>query len=340
MSRINIPLLIVSLLISITLWLVVLAKDIPQPEAISLKVIPQNLLTDKWYVKSVPSSVALKFIAPADDMQNIRDSRRELIVDFSHATAGAHRYPASLGDANFTQFLDAKNPSVLANLEPKVAISMTVKVREVGTFNEADLKPVVSKVTPEKVTVIGPPSILSSISGCAADLHLDDIDTTSGSSISSLVNIVNDQGKAVSYPSDAVSIEPNSVSINYAVTAANQEKSAIVNANFIGNLAPGFRERTYSISPSTVRLNGDPSALVDNTAVETDPVDINGLTRSRAFRVRVRVPAKLKASPSTVLVRVAVEPIPGYSPGPTEPPNGTSANPSSPSGDTAGRGGA
>ena len=84
------------------------------------------------------------------------------------------------------------------------------------------------------------------------------------------------------------------------VTAAPSDRSALVSPTIVGQPAAGYLPMPYDIVPSTVTLTGDPAILVGTTVLHTEPIDVNGLTRDRSFKVRLLVPIKLHASPQTV----------------------------------------
>jgi YbbR domain-containing protein len=99
-----------------------------------------------------------------------------------------------------------------------------------------------------------------------------------------------------------------------------EEKTASILARFKGRVAPGFEQAGYRLERETVTLTGPSYALATISSVETQPIDIEGLSGNREFVAPLRLPPGVTATrPSKVKVRVLVRrvPIPTT---PTTPP--------------------
>jgi hypothetical protein len=78
-----------------------------------------------------------------------------------------------------------------------------------------------------------------------------------------------------------------------------------------GTPEAGYRVTAQSVSPLMLRIVGPEARVTAVREVETDPVDLSGLSASREFRVNAFInDARLRfENSSAVVVKVAVEPV-------------------------------
>ena len=80
---------------------------------------------------------------------------------------------------------------------------------------------------------------------------------------------------------------------------------------FKGRVAPGFEQTSYQIDRETATLVGPSFALATVSSIETQLIDIQGLSGPKDFEVPLRLPPGVtSARPAKVKVRVLVRRVP------------------------------
>jgi YbbR domain-containing protein len=76
-----------------------------------------------------------------------------------------------------------------------------------------------------------------------------------------------------------------------------------------GNPAPGYRLAAVAAAPTTLTVSGEASAITALTSVDTQPLDITGLTDSLEASVEVALPPDVSlVGEDTVQIQVTIEP--------------------------------
>ena len=161
--RPNIPIMVVSVLISVTLWLVVYARDLAEPLRLHLHVNYIGLDTDNYYVDRDPNvnqSVAnIKFLGPAERLDEIKDNLPTVEVDLSQAKEGKGSYQGRLNPISDENYLLDKDITIRVLVEKRIRRDVRVEVKPVGTLTDQSLALDSSRVQPRTATVIGPVSM-------------------------------------------------------------------------------------------------------------------------------------------------------------------------------------
>ncbi len=312
-TRLNLPFMLFSILISMMLWFVVFARDLPAPKPIRLKVTYPNLDQDKWYVdpERSPGRVVLKFFGPSDSLQEVEDRGPTVDVDISNPREGTYRYPAELNPNTYQKLLSNQVIRVPITLEKVLQSTVPVEVKRKGLLSDPNLK-VVMRVSPPKVVVSGPRSIVDKVTHCRAWIDLSQVDPLNPDTQFVTLTALDDSDT----PYRQVRIVPVQVAITPSLTAQPAEKLALVVPQIVGQPAAGFLPAPYRYEPTSIEVTGDPEDLARLTVIPTEPIDVNGLTADKVFRVRLRVPPKLKLKDRGVItILYRVRPDPSYHPG-------------------------
>jgi YbbR domain-containing protein len=320
----NIPFMFFSVVISLMLWLIVFAQDLPKNDSITLRVAFPNLDTQEWYVDQnhTPVDVSLKFSGTAEDLEKIRYAKPTIDVDISNPREGTYRYPAELNPNGYKDQLINKAILVQVTLEKVITKTVPVKVKQEGSLSDSNLTvtPVPAK---DIARVTGPRSMIDQVTNCQAWFNLSDVDPLKPVPLSAPLVAMNDAGT----PFREVRIDPVTIAIASNVSAAPVTKLVLVVPKVVGRPASGYLPKDYTWEPKTVELTGDPQILARTTTVETDPVDVSGLTGDRTFRTRLRIPSGLQSTHGRrVSVTYWVTPDPSLRSGagvPSKPPADT-----------------
>lgn len=118
-----------------------------------------------------------------------------------------------------------------------------------------------------------------------------------------------------------VSVSQPNVRVLITIAAVSTQRASAVLPPVRGQVATGFRLSGITVSPATITVSGSQDILNGLDTIATDPVDISGLAGIRTFKVMVRTPAGVSASPDQVTVSVNVASLPSSAP----PASGTPA---------------
>lgn len=118
----------------------------------------------------------------------------------------------------------------------------------------------------------------------------------------------NRQGRPASVNNLEVSTEQVEVTIPISESAGFAEK--IINVDLQGDPAPGYRVIGVEVDPPTVLLQGRPTQLSAIQWVNTEPVDVNGLTESFRPQVALSLPQGITlAEVEEIFVTITIEPF-------------------------------
>jgi len=161
---------------------------------------------------------------------------------------------------------------------------------------------------PELVTiqVSGPRTLLSLIDPNRIALRLD----LAGVSIGQASFKIGPDAFAVPRQTSVQSILPSQIVLDIDHLATRNVPAHLTTS---GKIAEGYRLAVTEITPATVTLRGPSKELARIDAVDTEPMDVRGLTASVSSVLGITVPAgKIRVDPEEVTVRVAVASVVGY----------------------------
>ena len=327
----NFPLMMFSLLISISLWLVVFAKDKAPPEPIFVKVDYTGLNQEKWHIdhddpNASLDEIKLYFTGPEDRLDDIKRNPPEVYVsvDLTEPKEGTKLYSAHLTPTRYEQYAVKDAPlQIRVKLESVISNTVPVEISPEGGLKDPNLD-VDLQFSPEKVTVTGPRSQVERVVKCVGNLDVSQISPEAGRQAVSI--------QAIDSNKEVVDVKIGSpyISVTPILTARPQNKTALVNVPIFGQPGAGYMTDGYDFTPTSVLLSGKPAVLARISTIDTEPVDVTGLTMDKVFRVRLTVPLQiqLKTRSPYVTVRYHVRPNPSYRGAPPASSTGSSDFPS------------
>jgi YbbR domain-containing protein len=164
-------------------------------------------------------------------------------------------------------------------------------------------------VTPAKVTLHGPSALLN---GAQAVVPVDLATQTGLIDSSYFVKVLDASGK----PIDKVGAAPEQVEVKILVEPDSVTESKAAGAAITGQPAPGYSVTNIQVSPIDVQATGLADVLAGLRQIASDPVDVSNQTSDVIRTVRLRPPAGVQVSPTTVQVHVFITKNPQASPSP------------------------
>jgi YbbR domain-containing protein len=127
---------------------------------------------------------------------------------------------------------------------------------------------------PPTVTVAGASSLVSRAAEAVVDVNVDRV--TVGVNGVFTPRIVDDRGNELRDP--GLRVQPPAVTVTMPITQQTGYKEVGVHVVTTGNPAPGYILKPLSVTPATATLVGDPADLEAANFVDTQPIDISGIS--------------------------------------------------------------
>ncbi|MEO7454594.1 MAG: CdaR family protein, partial [Fimbriimonadales bacterium] len=156
-------------------------------------------------------------------------------------------------------------------------------------------------ITPTTVRVSGPESQIALAATARVEVNLSSVEP--GSSSQAPVQILTETGRPLE-----LTIDPSTVSVRVKPVALPPSKNVLVQANWTGTPAVGYRIASVEILPNQIRVMGDAGALERLVSVDTNSIDVSGISEDKTVSVGVLLPQGVRSETALVEVRIRLEP--------------------------------
>lgn len=107
-----------------------------------------------------------------------------------------------------------------------------------------------------------------------------------------------------------LTMSPDEVSVTIPISEAEDFATKVISVNVVGNPAPGYRVLNATIDPPSVLVTGTPSRLERPFTVQTEPIDVTGLTETFETRVSLDLPTGITLDEvQEIIATVEIEPF-------------------------------
>jgi YbbR domain-containing protein len=318
MPRINVPILLLSIVLSIFLWVVRFGQDLSTSGAVPIKLKTSDVtsLLPSLSVIDI-KGFKLQFSGPAEAVaraENDADNEGAITVDLSTATkAGTSLYPL-----HFPSWMAKLNPTpsrAQVELEDIVTKVVPIAVDLKGKLSDPNSRLDSHPTSENSATIKAPRHIADSITAARAVLNLSEISPDNPRPQD--VGLVPVDNKGVTY--DA-SIDPLRVTITPIVMAAQIQKSVVVSPVITGTPATGYIPLGAKLTPKEIQVTGPTSTLLNMFSIKTEPIDITGLAATKWFVVRPLLPAGTSSTTKVIHVRYDIDQDPAVKRAKASPP--------------------
>lgn len=194
-----------------------------------------------------------------------------------------------------------KNPYVIRTVVEKILTKeLPVDIKYTGTAKDP-FTSVQAVTTPEKVTLWGPESVISSIASLEASIDLGTI--TDGGTTSLKFRILDQQGGDVTNDAN-IRKSTDTVSVTSSIYRIKDVK---VVPEYTGALPEGYALKNFSAVPQTVRLGSKDLSVDALTEVRTTPIDLSGITRDTKLTTTLAVPDGITNLSDTLEIEVTLQ---------------------------------
>ncbi len=303
----NLPWILFSLLVSLTLWVVVTRQEYPE-ETNTVGGVPVEVtgLPAELVLRNRPPSVRLWVSAPRQRWPRLGPDNFRAVVDASRAQAGVQELPVRVTSLDPTARILVVEPSRTSIGLEKVAskdVRVQVRVLDSVSFGFEAGTPIAA---PQQVRVNGPESIVSQVVSAVASLRLEN----ARSNVSEWVRPI-PQGADGRELRD-ISVSPETVLVEVPIKQQLTYRTIPVVPQIVGDPALGYQVLGITVEPTSVTVVGEPALINDLRFLSTKPVDISKAAKDLTVTTDPLLPDRVALARSQqITVRVSVAAVPG-----------------------------
>lgn len=310
-SKINVPILIASLLISIMLWGMVFTQNSTTMEtSIQVRLTPRGLDDTKYVLMDYPANIPVTVSASPARLQQLTSPRIDPIgvIRLDNVHDGTLMVPVTLSPDELRQAAITSLPKVRVTVERLITKRVPVHIESKGRMPEVeDLTVSASTPAPLTVEVSGPQSEIDKVEEARGFLDLNGVDPSAFQPYDVQVLPWSSHGNL---DNDKFRCEPGIVKVSPVFASNAQQKQVQVSVTTTGSPATGYGMSISIVNPPVVTASGTPEVLSGIQKLETDSIDVTGMRNDTTFTIPVRRPPGVRlVSPSTVRVRVNIRPM-------------------------------
>lgn len=282
----NITIKIVSLLIAFFMWTYVMNEVNPRTSQyfsnIKVTYLNQNYLSEAELEIMEPkeAKVTVRLAGRRSDIKTINPNDIIVQADLYGYPEGMNRVPIEVKvpesvtvESVSPQYIQVKLDSIITK-EFKVTLETTGKLPEGFTQGEEDIRP-------STVLVRGPRTMVNSVDKVLATYDLTNVN--SDIKDSRPIRVLNDKNEEVSN----IRKEPSTVEINMSIL---NTKTIPIRARITGTPLEGYSITDIQMNPTNVSIKGRKGILKDIEFLETDPIDIELISKSKEVPVNIVLP--------------------------------------------------
>lgn len=306
----NLVTIILCFILAVVIW--VNAMQVEDPDLRRVLQIPATFIgLPEDVIRLSPADdnppVLISYEGPTSIVSALNQEDFTVLIDLSEVPLGSN--------VSVPIEIQAKNTDV--TLEAPIPETVTVRLEKLVT-REIDVKYVVQGevarghtmgeplIDPPVITVTGTETEIDRLDFAQVTLFLNDDTQTLIESPQPL--FYNRQGQVASV--SGLQLSTNQVQVTIPINEASDFANKLISADIVGEVAQGYRVLGVTIEPSSVLVTGLPTLLAQSFRVQTEPIDITGLTETFQDQVSLVLPAGISLDSVTeITVTVQIEPF-------------------------------
>jgi YbbR domain-containing protein len=301
-----------SLLLAAVLALFIWLTATQQQDPINSQFLQVNVDFDGQPAGSIliepqQSIVQIRVEGPESALRRLSPDNFEAFVDLSQVPFGENtlapiRITSSAEDVEITLVIP-ESLDVLLEEEVSREIPVELDIRGSTARGHTRGDPLLE---PEFITVSGPRSDVEDLDFALVTVFLNDPRETSvGSHIPVFYDTQGRVASTVDLELDAQSVQ---VTVPIEQSAGFAEK--IITVDWSGDPAFGYRLLNIGVDPPSVLVEGPPEVVNELTSLQTEPIDITGLTESFIQQATLALPEGITLDQNQeIFVTIGIEPI-------------------------------
>jgi YbbR domain-containing protein len=300
--------LLLSLVLAVFIWLsATQAQDPIGGQFLQVNVEFVGQPQGSILIQPQRQSVQIRVEGPESELRKISPADFEAFVDLSQVPYGETapvpiRISSSAPNVDYTLAIP-EQIDVLLEKQISREIPLDLDLRGGVARGHTQGDPLIE---PAAIIVSGPESSVEAIDFALATIFLNSArETVIGTHRPVFYDA---QGRVASTVGMELSTEQVQVTIPIEQSAGFAEK--LITVKWDGEPASGYRLLNVNVEPPSVLVEGQPEAVNALTRLQTEPIDITGLTESFVQQVSLNLPAGITLDQDQeIFVSIGIEPI-------------------------------
>jgi len=306
MKKVNIPLFILSLLMSLFLWAIVYAQNTPVNQLILHPNLDEvGLDKSRFKIVAKPKDFSVEVVGTKTQLDKLSQLEVTARVDLKSPKEGRGLYQVYLDPSYARSLATNQNPTVEYVIEALADRKLPIIVTTTGQLRDPTHVYMDCVANPKMVTVTATRTDLLKVDSARVELDLSQVDANKPEPVNCQIFLYDENGQRLT---DVGQVSPLTTDITPILSPSLIKKTVFLNVPFKGHPADGFVDTTFSVSPNQVSINGSPDVVNTLSQIDTDPVDLSGFDSDRTVEVKVRMPHGVSSvNPMQVKVKVSVK---------------------------------
>lgn len=299
---------LLSLGLASLIWLVASQKN--DPVLLQSLQLPLTLVgqPENSTLEISTESIVIVVEAPASVLENLTSSDFSAVIDLSDVALGEGiALPVTVNTKKPRVSINSSSPAIVnLRLEQLVSreVPVVVDIRGSVARGHTQGEPLID---PQTITVVGTPEQVEPLDAARVTVFLNNVRETF---TAKPFPIFYDRRGQIASVSGLNSVSTESVAVTIPVAESADFSEKIIDVDWRGQPADGYRLLSINVDPPSVLLQGSPSQLTALSQVITEPIDITGLTDTFSQQVTLELPSGLTFDEAEgYTVTVEIEPI-------------------------------
>ena len=291
---------IICLLMAIVLWFFIINEQNPRSEgSYTVPVVVENL--DSQYITSnVPKTVYVRLAGPRNTIINVGPSDIKAYIDLSEAQEGEMELPIHVEIPAGTELTKQSMTTASINVDVYTVRELVLTPHLVGeTKNDIFVSSL--KVVPEKVVVSGARRLVKQVEQAVVEIPVEN--RVDDFSIMAPIRLFAADGTRI----EGLEMTPWQSNVRVSMGRNAATKSVPVYVTTTGSLAGGAKLSSIKADPDTVVVKGDVNIVRNLTRIDLPPIDVNGLSQDKEWKLIISPVNGVVFEPDTIDVKADIE---------------------------------
>lgn len=299
-----ISLWVISLIVAMGLWFYVAGREdtIEKQRTVACKIEFLNLAS-QLEIKTPTSEVWVDVFGSESDIDRLSASDIICEVDTRGLAAGRYRLSVRTTIPTGLRLREVRPSQIDVELLRYADRLIPIEVVLPNELPEGTYLDSV-EIIPKEITVRGVERDLAKIGGCKIFPTADELQ--SGKEL-----LLTPEVERSSTFDEKVSVEPAQVRFKAVLARGNPKRMVPVNARIVGAPSDDYVVQSTTIDPAEMLVEGPKNALDKIRVLDTERIDISGISESKSMVVRVRPPLDVSlkiVGEHNVKVSIALQP--------------------------------
>lgn len=291
---------IVCLLLAIILWFLIINEQNPVSEgSYTVPVVIENL--DSQYITSnVPKTVYVRLSGPRNTIINVGPSDIKAYIDLADAQEGDMDVPIHVEIPSGTELKKQSMASAKITVDVYAVREFNLTPHLVGKMDEDSFISSL-KIVPEKVVVSGARRLIQKVDKAVVEIPVGD--KNEDFSLMAQIHLLAADGSKV----EGLEMTPWQSNLRVSIGHNAAVKTVPVHVTSYGIVGDGMTLKGLKVNPDALEVRGDAKVLQGVSRIDLTPVNVQGLTENKEWKILVSPINGVIVEPDVVNVTATVE---------------------------------